>query len=653
MKKRLFLAFLCLALAVGSLPLTALAEEAPPAGCLKLECVSPQAGVVGAVGDKISVDFRLTNAGSTIITMKSFESTDAEGRDAPEDKAVFSSGWDWLAPDGSLSVTLTVTVTQADLAAGSIRRGFLVSGESWLHTETGLPATERDRGTFEPDGRAVFSNQVFLRLPLTETSTGQIQLDCTTNLSALTDAEGDALTVSFQAVNVGQTILAATDCQSVRSDGSATDDQPAFSSDRNWLAPGAVLPLNVTIKITEEDRRAGAIRRGITLLGANWLDEETGAPFQETGNGIASLDGKKLPSNTVLLDIPLENPSASGLQLKCTDDLTGVTGSPGEALPVTFTVTNTGSTILSVNGYENHGADGENVPEDAAVFDSGWDWLCPNEALPVTLTLKVTQSDVDAGMLHRSFSVSGECWLNTETGLPASDRDQGTFECGGPAVRSNTVTIKIPLTKAVSPDYGKSTDCRKDSSCPLAGFTDLNTAGWYHDGIHFCLANALMRGTSDAVFSPAGTATRGQIVTMLYRLEGEPDFLNANPYSDVAAGSYYENAVIWASGRGIITGYGADRFAPNAPITREQLAVILYRYAVYKVYDMGVLESTTLQSFEDHSAVSDYAVPSVLWAFEKGLLQGDAGKLMPLGNAERTQVATIFYRFIENLVPSA
>ena len=144
--------------------------------------------------------------------------------------------------------------------------------------------------------------------------------------------------------------------------------------------------------------------------------------------------------------------------------------------------------------------------------------------------------------------------------------------------------------------------------------------------------------------------TRAQLVTMLYRLEGEPAFMNDNVFSDVPAGSWYEKAVVWAQGKGIIEGYGNGDFGPADPIKREQAAAILYNYAKYKELDVSVDENTNFLSFNDFFEVSEYAKSAMMWALQSGIIQGDGWDLKPGAPADRAQTAQILQRFCEDIL---
>jgi hypothetical protein len=178
-------------------------------------------------------------------------------------------------------------------------------------------------------------------------------------------------------------------------------------------------------------------------------------------------------------------------------------------------------------------------------------------------------------------------------------------------------------------------------------FEDVKENDWFYSAVQFVTGKGLMKGTSTnpMLFSPNATTTRGMVVTILYRMAGSPAVTATNPFSDVEAGQYYADAVIWASTNNIVSGYGNGIFGPNNSITREQMAVILMNYAKFKGIDVSA--RANISSFNDHTSVSQWAVDAISWANAKGLIQGSNNSLMPSGNAERCQVAAILQRFIE------
>ena len=178
-------------------------------------------------------------------------------------------------------------------------------------------------------------------------------------------------------------------------------------------------------------------------------------------------------------------------------------------------------------------------------------------------------------------------------------------------------------------------------------FTDVGPGDWFYEAAGYVYARGMMRGLSETQFAPYAATDRAMIVTILHRLEGSPAALPA-AFTDVAAGQYYAVPVAWASSAGIVAGYEDATFRPEDPITREQLAAILYRYAKYKGLDVSV--KGDLGRFLDAPSVSLYASDAMSWAVGTGLIAGLDGALQPGGNAGRAQVAVILQRLCVNLL---
>ncbi len=179
-------------------------------------------------------------------------------------------------------------------------------------------------------------------------------------------------------------------------------------------------------------------------------------------------------------------------------------------------------------------------------------------------------------------------------------------------------------------------------------FTDVASGAWYYDAVSFVYKRGLMSGTGDNLFSPNVTTSRGMIVTILYRLDGSPSASSAG-FTDVTSGQWYTDAVNWAAANDIVAGYGNGLFGPNDTVTREQMAVILYRYAQYKGYDTSA--SNSLNGYTDVGGVSSWALTAMQWANAEGLINGTSSTtLSPTSGATRAEVAQILMRFCENFV---
>ena len=210
---------------------------------------------------------------------------------------------------------------------------------------------------------------------------------------------------------------------------------------------------------------------------------------------------------------------------------------------------------------------------------------------------------------------------------------------------SGTYTFKMPASKVTV----EATFTQIATEPETLPFTDVKTGDWFYEAVQYVYDKGMMTGVSADRFTPASTTTRGMIVTILYRLENEPAVSGDLPFTDVERGAWYANAVAWAAANDIVNGTSATTFAPNSPITREQMATMLYRFAQYKGMDAVTLQEH-LTGYPDGDQVSDYAIPAMNWAVGQGLIAGmENGTLVPQGSATRAQVATILMRFCESI----
>ena len=217
-------------------------------------------------------------------------------------------------------------------------------------------------------------------------------------------------------------------------------------------------------------------------------------------------------------------------------------------------------------------------------------------------------------------------------------RDRADVVCKRPSSGSSSAGQTIP-----NPDV--TLEPEPDETLP---FLDVDEDAWYYDAVCYVYGAGLFQGTSGTTFGPDDTMTRSMTATVLYRLSGETYTGTAATFGDMAAGAWYGTGVSWAAAREIAKGYGDGRFGVNDPVTREQLAAILYRYARYKGEDVSVGEDTNLIGFKDAGQVSEWAAPAVRWAVGVGLLKGDAaGCLRPLDQAARSEFAALLMRYVE------
>lgn len=281
------------------------------------------------------------------------------------------------------------------------------------------------------------------------------------------------------------------------------------------------------------------------------------------------------------------------------------------------------------------------IPDNAEVYDRVDTTISlPCDAQWKTVDVKQDGKSIPAtvrdGVVTFPVKQGGEYILTLSTDSENANQDNST---GGAQHPVHDDTQK----ETSSSDVSNSTDTTDTNK-----FEDVYVSDWYFDAVQYVYENDMMAGTSDITFSPNQTTTRGMIVTILYRLEGEPTVTGTTAFTDVTADQYYANAVAWAVQNGIVAGSDATTFAPNNAITREQMAAILYRYAQFKGYDVSA--KADLSTYIDAADVSAYATDAMAWASQTGLITGtSATTLSPAGQATRAQVATILMRFCENV----
>ena len=231
----------------------------------------------------------------------------------------------------------------------------------------------------------------------------------------------------------------------------------------------------------------------------------------------------------------------------------------------------------------------------------------------------------------------GKVAVTDQNGNPVAvtDNGDGTYTYVQPYGK---VTIEVTYVPVADEP------CDGGEGCLSARFSDLNSSLWYHSATDYVLSKGLMNGVGGGKFEPNGTLTRGMLAQILYNLEGRPEVSGDMPFTDVAESRYYYDAIKWASANGIVEGYGSGKFAPDDAITREQLAVMLWRYA-------GSPAATQKElSFTDAGESSSWAMEALLWANENGVMNGSGnGILNPKGNATRAHVAQMMMNFLKNV----
>lgn len=228
-------------------------------------------------------------------------------------------------------------------------------------------------------------------------------------------------------------------------------------------------------------------------------------------------------------------------------------------------------------------------------------------------------------------SLTATCAAAAPGTVPLQEKGEGIYTFAMPA-GDVTVTGTFALEE------------EEEEPWPPFPFTDVPETMWYYDSVYYVYAHGLMNGTAATLFSPGNPTTRGMLVTILYRMEGNPQGAGWGPFTDVTPGAYYAQPIAWAAWNGIVNGITSTTFAPDRNVTREQMAAILYRYTAWKEWDVS--QQGNLFQFTDWQKVQAYARTPLAWAVASGLIQGKENqRLDPGGPATRAEVATILQRF--------
>ena len=387
------------------------------------------------------------------------------------------------------------------------------------------------------------------------------------------------------------------------------------------------------------------------LKQAAYFHSESAAPLTLTADP-ASLTG----GGTVSLTVggPLAAQPGS-LSLTCSDSSITVTGGPDiwtAALPnadkdYTFTVTYTDETYpdgvtAACTVHTTHRSSGGGSSSGGSSSDPTYSVTLPGRVEGGTV--KANKRYAEAGETFRFTAIPDKGWeLDTLTvtdsrgrEIDLTDKGDGVYSFTMPAGR---VEIEVSFREiVVEPEH--------------LPFTDVPEGAWYADAAAYVYEHGLMAGTSATTFAPDATTSRSMIATILWRMAGSPVVNYAMDYTDVAQGQWYSEAIRWAASEGIVGGYGNGLFGTNDPITREQFAAMLYRFAQEQGYDVSIGENTNILSYTDVADLSEYAISAMQWAVGAGIINGtgDGSTLSPHGQATRAQAAVMLMRFCEEYV---
>ena len=343
-------------------------------------------------------------------------------------------------------------------------------------------------------------------------------------------------------------------------------------------------------------------------------------------------DGAKLAAGDILT---IAADPATGYTL---DKLTvsGATKQPGGTYKVDAAAVSVSASFKSTGGTSGGGGGGGG----GAVAPTTYDIVIPSALANIVKADKTKAAAGDTVTL----TVSGE---GTLTVTDANGKSVALTDLGSGKYAFKMPSSKVNVAFAAS---GETKPCDGGKDCPSAPFKDVDTGKWYHVSIDYVLTHSMMNGVSGTSFAPNSNLTRGMLVQILFNLEGKPQSASAS-FSDVKADAWYAKAVGWAAANKVVTGYADGTFRPNAAVTREQAAAILYRYAQSKGIDVSVGEDTNILSYADALQASEYAIPALQWAVGAGVLNGKSGNLLaPTGTATRAEIAAIMQRWCEKIV---
>ena len=261
-------------------------------------------------------------------------------------------------------------------------------------------------------------------------------------------------------------------------------------------------------------------------------------------------------------------------------------------------------------------------------------------------------SKVDSVSKVSGTTVNLDDYVSTREGYEFTGwyNDRETTEKIGSVTLRGDKTVYAGWEKADGQEAGETGEAGEEAGGEKASFDDVLPGHWAYEAVEYVNGKGLMSGVGGGSFSPSQPTTRGMLVTILYRLEGEPELEGTGTirFSDVEDDAWYAKGVYWAAENGIVKGVGDGRYLPEDPVTREQMAAIFHRYAGYKGYD--VTAQGDLSAFTDAASVGDWAREALIWAVDKELINGMGdGTVNPRGTATRAQTAAILMRFCETV----
>lgn len=397
----------------------------------------------------------------------------------------------------------------------------------------------------------------------------------------------------------------------------------------------------------------GAYNENITISGTNDVNATISATFTVKQYSSGGGTPTKTPSQQAVDKIESAK-DGSTVEIKLSTGNTKLDKEVFEELAgrdVTLEISLSNGVTWTVNGQD--------IPENADLTDLDMGVSLNTSTIPVSVINTVTGA-VDT--IQLSLKHDGEFGFAMTLSAPLGKTNAGYwanlyyYNTRTRALEFQTAdkiasdgTASFPFSHASDYAIVIDTDSHEPVELP---FTDVPEGAWYEDAAAYVYKHGLMAGTSATTFAPDVTTSRAMIATILWRMAGSPVVNYAMNYTDVAQGQWCSEAIRWATSEGVVTGYGNGLFGTNDPITREQLATMLWRYAQTEGYDVSIGEDTNILSYTDVADLSEYAIPAMQWACGAGVINGtgDGSTLTPQGQATRAQAAVMLMRFCEEYV---
>ncbi len=605
---------------------------------------------------------------SNIITTK-----DGTGS-APELKpaASGSDGTGGIIWDGKIGTVYGDVTLQEDLTIGEGERLDIPSGAS-LNTDGKLTVdggtlTGNVTGTvnYKVTGVSLNTNSLTLEEGGTATLTATITPSNATDQNVTWSSDNESVATVDQNGRVtavaqgGATITAAVDGKSAKCSVTVNAAAPvpvtSVSLDKTslGLTEGDTETLTATVEPSDATNKNVTWSTSDASI-ATVTDGVVTAVAPGTATiTVTTVDQSKTATCTVTVTVPVTgvtlNKTRTSLYVGDTETLTA-TVAPDNATNQAVTWTSSNPSVATVkNGVVTAVAPGIAVIT-ATTQDGNHTAACAvtvrPDVPPANPNYRITVEATQGGTVTADPTAAKAGTTVTLTPVPDRGYQVGTVAVTDRFGDPVAVTENADGTYTFTMPNGQVTVTVTFAEAPLP-FPDVAEGDWFYDAVRYAYENGLMDGVGDNLFAPNSDTTRAQLVTILYRLAGEPEPGGDSGFSDVAAGTWYTDAVAWAAENGIVNGVSETEFAPGKDITREQLATILFRYAEAKGYDVSA--RADLSAYPDADQIQSYAAESVAWAVAEGLIQGfEDNTLRPAGNASRAQIATILMRFCEGV----